>query len=134
LTPREQQGQAEEEPLRQQRGDALPGVLRGPLDGRFGQVNAGELLQSVSGGLEAVDAAGAAGQLLDGWAEVARREARLLVERADAPAPAAAVIVGPSAADDAKEADQVAATLRVIGGSAVAAGAGHAGPLVAGFL
>jgi hypothetical protein len=63
-----------------------------------------------------------------------RRDARLLVERTDTLTTAAAVIVGPSAADDAEEADQVAAAVGVVGSGAVTAGAGYTGPLVAIFF
>ncbi len=128
------QGRAEQDTVREQFLDAPPRVFRGPLDRRFRQANAGHLRQDVGTALEALDAAGQAGQALDGRGELPGGDAGALIGGTQALTAAAAVVVRAPVAEDAEQADEVAGSVGMIGGGLVTVGAGYAGPFVAVFF
>ena len=115
---------------------ALAGIFRRALHGRFAQVQATGFRQGLVGGLrEAVaDLAQQADHPLGTGGQAMVVEAGLGVEGEQPQAAAAAVVVSPGAGDRAQEADGVEGTVAVEGGGLLTLGAGHTGADVAVFF
>src|SRR5262249_13932778 len=111
------------------------GVLGGALGSRFGQADAGHLVQQVGPLLEAVrDGAGQGVDALQAGGQVVFAQADLLVEGEQALTAAPAVVVGAGVADGPDEAGGGVGAVAVEAGGVAALRAGHRAALVAVFF
>src|SRR6266508_2349406 len=111
------------------------GVFGGALDGGLAQTDARHLVQQVGALLEAIGhGASQRGDPLQTRRQVARRQARLLVEREQALAASPTQIIGTRVPYGADETGGGVRAVRVEFGRLLTVGAGHAGALVAVFF